>query len=204
MSSLKDETEAIKKVFEPLLRKEFFVKRKVKMYQVHQKLKTEGMLSQDEISIKHPFRPDIDVLYWRRDYKGEPKIFAAEVKYFRIVKEKIYPTIYESLGEAMMLLTFGCDYVSLWHLFDQEITPETVSEYTDLTQNLISGTASPVNYRSWRLDAVKGEPALDMFSEATFTITVTSNLRSNPLMHRWNTNVIRSIIKKRFRMISRT
>ena len=41
---------------------------------LHQKLKIEGVLSPEEISIKHPFHPDIDVLFWAKQYSGEPNI----------------------------------------------------------------------------------------------------------------------------------
>ena len=111
---------------------------------MHKKLKTEGLLSQDEISIKHPFHPDIDVLYWSKEYVGEPVLVASEVKYFRLKSGNVYPSIYQGVGEAMMLLTFGFDHVCLWHLFDPEVPSDTVSKYKELTQDLIQDTASPI------------------------------------------------------------
>lgn len=115
---MKDEKEAIKKLLVPLLKEEHFVRTSVRVDRLHQKLKTEGVLSPEELSIKHPFHPDIDVLFWEKQYSGEPTIRASEVKYFRMRGDTVYPTIYEGLGEALMLFTFGVDYVCLWHLFD--------------------------------------------------------------------------------------
>jgi hypothetical protein len=145
----------------PLLKEQFFVKTSVRVDRLNQKLKTEGVLSQEEISIKHPFHPDIDILFWAKEYSGEPYIYGVEVKYFRLLKDAVYPNIYEGLGEAMMLLTFGVNHASLWHLFDPEIPLESVTRYRELTQNLVSDTYSHINYQSWLL------PELSKLSETS-------------------------------------
>lgn len=217
MPLIRDEREAIKKIIVPILKDKYFVKTCVRLDRIHQKLKTEGFLSPEEISVKHPFHPDIDVFFWAKEYSGEPKIYASEVKYFRLVKGAVYPNIYEGLGEAMMLLTFGFDCVSLWHLFDPEIPSETVSRYRDLTQNLVSVVYSPINYNSWLLPEIPKEPdtqkltysheywskTAQQITEKILFLSSLSNLKSNPLLERWDTKIIRSIIKKGFRIVNK-
>lgn len=95
MPLMKDEKQAIRKLIVPILKERYFVRTSVRVDRLHQKLKTEGLLSPEEISVKHPFHPDIDVLFWARKYSGEPKIHASEVKYFRLKNGTVYPTIYE-------------------------------------------------------------------------------------------------------------
>ena len=204
---MKDEKQAIRKLIVPILKEQYFVRTSVRVDRLHQKLKTEGVLSPEEISIKHPFHPDIDVLFWRKEYSGEPLIFASEVKYFRLINDKVYPTIYEGLGEAMMLFTFGFNYVNLWHLFDPEIPSEIVSRYRDLTQNLISDTNSPINYQSWLLPEIPYSPTQEATMEmklqkALFTLSIIHlNLKHNPIVNRWDAKIMRSIVKKAYRIV---
>ena len=216
---MKDEKEAVRKLLVPLLKEEFFVKASVRVDRLHQKLKTEGALSPEELSIKHPFHPDIDVLFWDKQYSGEPTIRASEVKYFRLREGGVYPNLYEGLGEALMLLTFGVDFVCLWHLFDPEIPSEIVSRYRDLTQSLISGAYSPINYQSWLLPELPpplsnqkeilkttGEAlklVIEQFRRTTFSLSITGTMMSNPILNRWDAKIMRSIIKKAYRMVSR-
>lgn len=156
---MESEDDAITKLLKHILKEGYFVKTSVRVDRLHSKLKTEGALSSEEINIKHPFHPDIDVLPWAKQYAGKPDIMASEVKYFRLREGAVYPNIYEGLGEALMLLTYGVDYVSLWHLFDPEIPSETVSRYRDLTQSLVTEayTYSPINYQSWLLPEIPKE-----------------------------------------------
>jgi len=214
---MKDEKEAIRKLLVPLLKGEHFVRISVRVDRLHQKLKTEGVLSPEELSIKHPFHPDIDVLFWKKEYSGEPVIRASEVKYFRMKGDTVYPTIYEGLGEALMLLTFGVDFVCLWHLFDPEIPSEIVSRYRDITQNLIGDTSSPINYQSWLLPEIPPplpipqvapktsvevlKLSMEQLRRTTFSLSVTADLNSNPLLNRWDVKIMRSIIKKAYRMV---
>ena len=213
---MKDEKEAIRKLIVPILKEQYFVRTSVRVDRLHQKLKTEGVLSPEEISIKHPFHPDIDILFWAKEYTGEPIIQAVEVKYFRLKEGGVYPNIYEGLGEALMLLTFGVDYVCLWHLFDPEIPSEIVSRYRDLTQNLVSDTYSPINYQSWLLPEIPSpsirkvtpktpieaiEQSTREVQRAFFTMSLTANLKSNPIANRWDAKIMRSIIKKAYRMV---
>lgn len=218
---MKDEREAIKKLLLPVLKEKYFVKTSVRVDRLHSKLKTEGMLSSEEISIKHPFHPDIDILFWTKEYSGEPDIIASEVKYFRLKKGAVYPTIYEGLGEALMLLTYGVDYVCLWHLFDPEIPSEIVSRYRDLTENLVSGTYLPINYQSWLLPEIpkirarestplEGQDFAKLVIEIAkalnlyfFTSSLTENLKTNSIKGRWDTKILRSIIKKGYRIINK-
>ena len=214
---MKDEKQAIRKIIVPILEDQYFVKTSVRLDRMHQKLKTEGLLSPEEISVKHPFHPDIDVFFWSKKYSGEPKIYASEVKYFRLKNGTVYPNIYEGLGEAMMLLTFGFDYVSLWHLFDPEIPSETVSRYRDLTQNLVSVAYSPINYSSWLLPEIPKEPdtqkptdyherwskAIQETATKILFLSSLNTLKNIPLLDRWDTKIIRSIIKKGYRIINK-
>lgn len=205
---MKDEKQAIRKFIVPMLKEQHFVKTSVRVDRLHQKLKTEGLLSPEEISIKHPFHPDIDVLFWDTEYSGEPKITGVEVKYFRLKNKDVYPNIYEGLGEAMMLLTFGLNYVCLWHLFDSEIPSETLSRYRDLTQNLISATNMPINYQSSVLPTTtQSDGTIKPMDKLTVEISliplIPLFLIENPLMNRWDTKIIRSIIKKGFRIVNK-
>ena len=192
-----------------MLNANYLVKTFPRIDRLHQKLKTEGALTPEEISIKHPFHPDVDVLFWSRTYVGEPQIHASEVKYFRSKGNTVYPTIYEGLGEATMLLTFGFDSVSLWHFFDPEIPSETITRYRDLTQNLVNGTNSPVNYQSWLLaEFVKDEPSafkdmIETLKRSTFLSSATTYLKPNPLASNWDTKIIKAIIKRGYRMVSK-
>ena len=215
---MKDEKQAIRKLIVPILKEKYFVRTSVRVDRLHQKLKTEGVLSPEEISVKHPFHPDIDVLFWARKYSGEPKVIGSEVKYFRMMNDTVYPNIYEGLGEAMMLFTFGLDFVCLWHIFDPEIPSEIVSRYRDLTQNLVSDAYSYINYHSWLLPETPKESDNQKLSSSDFSEILSKNiaesienlffvasleqdLKSNPLLNRWDTKIMRSIIKKGFRMV---
>lgn len=216
---MRSESQVIKKLLTPLLKDDYFAKTSVRVDRIHSKLATEGALSQEEISIQHPFHPDIDVLFWKKEYSGEPVIRASEVKYFRLKEGAMYPTIYEGLGEALMLLTYGLDYVYLWHLFDPEIPSETVSRYRDLTENLITGTNSPINYRSWLLSDIpqsstgesvtqdellaKVSVVAETIMRSSFFSSIVLNLKLNPIRYRWDAKILRSIIKKNFRIINR-
>ncbi len=226
MTLMESENEAIRRLLVPILKEKYFVKTSVRVDRLHAKLKTEGFLSSEELNIKHPFHPDIDVLYWSKEYSGEPNIYASEVKYFRLKEGVVYPNIYEGLGEALMLLTYGTDFVSLWHLFDPEIPPETVSRYRDLTQNLVSDTYSPINYQSWLLPEIptksndllptkiptKPTPEdtkkllMKLFKNmevTAFTLSLTQSLKTNPIKNRWDSKIMRSLIKKSFRIVSK-
>lgn len=214
---MKSEDEAIAKLLRPLLKEKYFVKTSVRTDRLHSKLKTEGCLSSEEINVKHPFHPDIDVLYWLKDYKGEPSIFASEVKYFRLRNSNVYPNIYEGLGEALMLLSFGVDYVSLWQLFDPEIPSETVNRYRDLTQSLVTEAyTSPINYQSWLLPeitlsnseqtpnssgTIQGLP--NKIKQTSFDLSLGLTLKVNPIRYRWDAKIMRSIIKKAYRIVTK-
>jgi len=218
---MESEDDAITKLLKPILKEKYFIKTSVRVDRLYSKLKTEGALSSEEINIKHPFHPDIDVLLWAKEYSGEPAIMAAEVKYFRLKEGAVYPNIYEGLGEALMLLTYGVDYVSLWHLFDPEIPSETVSRYRDLTQSLVTEayTYSPIDYQSWLLPEIPKAPseqkptpkdiqeainrAIEAMQPAIFILSITQNLKPNPIRNRWDTKIMRSIIKKGFRIVSK-
>jgi len=216
MPLMKDESQAISKLIVPVLKQEFFVKKSVRVDRLHQKLKTEGSLSPEEVSIKHPFHPDIDVLFWYREYSGEPDIYGVEVKYFRVREGAVYPNIYEGLGEAMMLLTFGVDHASLWHLFDPEIPSEIITRYRDLTQNLVANM--PINYRSLLLGELselipsKSEKPqknaieitkenLRLLSQTMFINSVTLSLKENPILSNWDAKIMRSLLKKAYRIV---
>jgi hypothetical protein len=216
---MESEDKAITKLLKPLLKEDFFVKTAVRVDRLYSKLKTEGALSPEELNMKHPFHPDIDVLYWSKKYIGEPLIYASEVKYFRLKDDSVYPNIYTGLGEALMLLSFGVDYVSLWHLFDPEIPSETVSRYRDLTQSLVTDTFSPINYQSWLLPDIpkissghepNSNAGMTLLQKTTekimrifFTSSVQYNLKTNPLRYRENAKIMRSLIKKAYRMVNK-
>lgn len=217
---MKSEDDAIKRVLKPILEGVYFIKTSVRVDRLHSKLRTEGALTSEEINIKHPFHPDIDILFWAKEYSGEPAIVASEVKYFRLRKGAVYPNLYEGLGEALMLLTYGADYVCLWHLFDPEIPSETVSRYRDWTQSLVTEAYSPINYQSWLLPEIMERPLeqkatpkdlwtinleriLEGFQRIFLPYSIMQNLKPNPIRNRWDTKIMRSIIKKRFRIVNK-
>ncbi|MCW3993816.1 MAG: hypothetical protein NWE85_04545, partial [Candidatus Bathyarchaeota archaeon] len=77
--------------------------------------------------------------------------------------------------------------------------------YRELTQNLVSDTCSHINYSSWLLPQPETKDTVKKLEEIVnrfeFAMASYLSLRSNPLLNRWDTKIMRLIIKKRYRMV---
>lgn len=149
MAVFKSERDLIRRFLMPKLKeKGYVVKKSIKINQRIQKLISEEVVTEQEVEIEHPGQPDIDLVFWRPE--EPPVIQAAEVKYFRFTKKGIQPkAFYDGLHEAEILLTYGFDYVYLWHFFDQDL-PRNLHEHGPKVINeIIENTYLPVNYQKW-------------------------------------------------------
>jgi CheY-like chemotaxis protein len=219
---MRDEDDAIRKIVAPILReKGYFVRTAVRLDDIYQKMKTEEVLSSKEMKLKHPFHPDIDIFFWNKECSfGEPPLLAAEVKYFRMKAGKVYPSIYQGLDEALMLMTFGFNYVILLHLLDPEIPSDVRQQYKTIMTDIARPDMLGINYCTWTLDqTISALPkeqnaeklsTLGTISEMLSTIkknelfnSLTAPASSNPLMHTEYGQTIRSIMKKYYRIISK-
>lgn len=213
MSSLplyKDERELISKSISPKLKKRNNnVRLGVRLKQKYSKLKTEEVLSTDELGIKHPLNPDIDILYWSKDYSGEPVLNAVEVKYFRYgEKGLIRPPFYDGIGEAIVLCTYGVDYVHLWHFFDPEISFGTYYEYKNLISKMMN-KIDIVNYKCELLRKPKEKlpnnkiDLSDAFIDMISALSEPTHIKSNILRYDENFKTIRTLIKRSYRIVNR-
>jgi len=88
-------------------------------------------------------QPQIDMLL----VDGRHQLLAVELKYIRLDKKgQVNYPFYEGIGEALALLRFGFECVSLWHCFDQEISFDFVGRYKDSTSLLIGILNLPIGY----------------------------------------------------------
>ena len=219
---MRDEDDAIRKIVAPTLReKGYFVRTAVRLDNIYKKMKTEEVLSSKEMKIEHPFHPDIDIFYWNKECPfGEPPLFAAEVKYFRMKAGEVYPSIYQGLDEALMLMTFGFNYVTLLHLLDPEIPSGVRQQYKTIMTDIARPDMLGINYCSWTLEqTTNASPKEQNAGKSSYLGTIHEMLStlqrnqlfnsltvpasSNPLMHTDYGQTIRSIIKKYYRIISK-
>lgn len=210
MPLYKDERELIGKNLSPKLKEyNYNVRIGVRLKGKYQKLKGEDVLSSEELNMKNPLHPDIDILYWDRDYSGEPELNAVEVKYFRFDKKKmIHPPIYDGIGEASLLCTYGVDYVHLWHFFDPEIPIVAFNQYKDIVESILTKIPT-INYRCERLDIpskprISKDENINQISQLTKLFIEAmrkSYLTRNSLYYDNDANIIRRIIKKSFRLV---
>jgi len=140
MPLFKDERELVSNALSPKLKElNYHVRVGVRLRGKHQKLKTEDSLSTAELNIKHSLSPDIDILYWARDYSSGPVLHAVEVKYYRYNKKnQIHPPMYDGIGEALLLGTFGVDCVHLWHYFDPEVSDEEYNNHKQVLRTALN------------------------------------------------------------------
>lgn len=191
----------------------YVVKKSIKINQRIQKLKSEEVVTEQEVKIEHPGQPDIDLVFWSPE--EPPVIQAAEVKYFRFTKKGIQPkAFYDGLHEAEILLTYGFDYVYLWHFFDQDL-PQNLREYGPKVINeIIENTYLPVTYQKW-LIKIPSEP-LDTKRFGNMIMEVMSKflsfnvfgmypyaqtLRRNSLMNLETVKKRRKILRKALRIV---
>lgn len=212
MPLYKNERELISKNISPWLKKnDYNVRVGVRLKNLYDKLKSEDALSTEELNIKHPFNPDIDVLYWKRDYEGEPILNAMEVKYFRFDKNKfIRPFIYDGFGEALLLCTYGVDFVHLWNFFDPEVSSDEYWKYKNILETClkylrnvnykVEGLVLPVSYKVDKNNIIdRMINILDMVNFKGYN----DNLRNNILRGDKNAKIIRTLIKRGYRIVNK-
>jgi hypothetical protein len=205
----KDERELISKIISPYLKKNNNnVRIGVRLGSLYSKLKTENSLSNKELEIEHPLNPDIDILYWDKNYTGEPILNAVEVKYFRYDKSKmIRPSIYDGIGEAVLLCTYGVDYVHLWHFFDPEIPSNDFDKYKNTLESCMT-VINIINYKC-ELISEPTEAASNTWKETYESletlrfIIYNKNLKLNKLKYDEKAKTIRSLIKMGYRIINK-
>jgi hypothetical protein len=77
----------------------------------------------------------------------EALLVAIEVKYFKSSqKSKSSLNFYEGLQQALAYTLFGFDGVSLWHVFDSNLSDETMRSYSQAMAFLINEYKLPVLY----------------------------------------------------------
>lgn len=188
-------------------KKEYLVKKSIKLNRILQKLASEDVLTKDERDIKHLGQPDIDVAFWKPMTPGEkePTINAAEVKYFRPTKQGVYPNVfYAGLDESEILLTYGFDHVFLWHFFDSEVKGE-ITQHRELMQNLIKDANIPICYGTWTVSeeqevskntSAKLYKLIELIDFPYFLPPA-----GNPLLSRWDVQKRRIVIRKALRIL---
>lgn len=106
-------------------------------------------------------QPEIDLVV--RDMND--KLFGIEVKYLKFEINAIFPprtdkSYYEGMGQALALLMFGFDCVSLWHCFDDSEggDPGSIERYSEATRNLVTINNLPINYFVLRITRRRNVP----------------------------------------------
>ena len=106
----------------------------------------------------HPMQPDIDILFGP-EVNGErlTPLMAVEVKLFKGIEKGKRPKargrgFYEGMGEAIALLTYGVDFVELWHFFFipliKEIPPHLPPEVEKEVEKKLS---KKLEKNKWRI-----------------------------------------------------
>jgi len=203
----KDERELISKRISPQLKKaNYNVRIGVRVRSLHSKLTTENSLSDKELEIEHPLNPDIDILCWNKNYIGEPILNAVEVKYFRYDKNKmIMPSIYDGLGEAILLCTYGVDYVHLWHFFDPEIPPSEFNKYQNILKSCMK-IIDTITYKcEFISEPIRGASEIQKTAMEALDVIelIEYNKKLNRLKYDENAKIIRAIIKMGYRIINK-
>jgi hypothetical protein len=97
-----------------------------------------------------PPKLEVDLVLAFEDWArviDEALLVAIEVKYFKSgQKSKSSLNFYEGLQQALAYTLFGFDGVSLWHMFDSNLSDETVRSYSQAMASLINEYKLPVLY----------------------------------------------------------
>lgn len=96
-----------------------------------------------------PRQPEIDLIYVLKGDGGRGlQVFAAEVKYIRLTKDRqASHSYYEGLDEALALLILGFDRALLIHLIDSELLETVLLEAIRLLPMLVKCMGLPIGYR---------------------------------------------------------
>ena len=101
-----------------------------------------------------PGQPDIDLLI----VDNERQLHGVELKYFIPKKKRrVNYSYYEGIDEALALLKFGLESVSLWHCFDKDVPKFFYGQYQSTASNLIDSLKLPIYYEGLYLDKYQGE-----------------------------------------------
>jgi len=96
-----------------------------------------------------PRRPEIDLIICRKEKDAKvPPVFAAEVKYIRATKtDRVSPSYYSGLDEALALLILGFDGAMLIHLVEEGALSAVFLDYAKLLSSMIRSLKLPLGYR---------------------------------------------------------
>jgi len=99
-----------------------------------------------------PRSPDIDLIICRKE-RGEniPPLRAFEVKYIRSANDNLRYSYYEGLDEALALLAFGFDEVSLIHIVEEGVLSHGFLRYTEFLSSMIKALELPIGYYVYSL-----------------------------------------------------
>jgi hypothetical protein len=79
-------------------------------------------------------------------------LLSAEIKFFRKEKRnQINHPFYSGVDEALALLRFGFQVVSLWHFFDEALGAEEAMKNYRSCDSLISALDLPLNYQAYQV-----------------------------------------------------
>ena len=88
-------------------------------------------------------QPEIDIITCQ---DAGRILHAHEVKYFRMTESGVNYPFYEGLGEALALLRFGFDGVTLLHVFDENIPIEQMNDFAKNMWNLLNQLQMSIFY----------------------------------------------------------
>lgn len=126
-------------------------------------------------------QPQIDLLM----VDSRLGLYAAELKWFRKTRREQanYP-FYAGIDEALALLRFGFNVVSLWHLFDENLGKEDIMRLYRSCEDLVGTLNLPINYEAFWL--VRYEMQISLFRLSDFGVSDRYSFpsaygKSNPL-----------------------
>lgn len=204
MARFKDEKELVNHITKKYIFDRAYVRKFVNTRSMLNKLKKEDALDVNEEYVLKQLTPEIDLIWWPKQYSGDPQIQAAEVKYFRFSKGNLYPEPYDGWGQAIMMLGYGFDAVHLWHFFDYEISKEQFKAIESYMDNVAKHTS--INYKAVHVSEgpeiiISGVKPLDPL-DAHLSFLMPLQLKTNALRYDEMAQQRRRIIKKLFRIVA--
>ena len=100
--------------------------------------------------------------------------------------------MYDGIGEALLLGTFGVDCVHLWHYFDPEVSDEEYNNHKQVLRTVLNQIGM-INYDCQQLPLADKERNSDRGYAIAFIM--------NSLRHDDDALIIRNIIKKAYRIV---
>lgn len=120
-----------------------------------------------------PPKLEIDLVLAFEDLKreiDEALLVGVEVKYFKLNKEgRISLNFYEGLQQALAYTLFGFDAISLWHVFHNDLSDETVRIHSQTMKWLIDKFKLPVFYLATQLARQGDEIRLRCFAPVSLS-----------------------------------